>query len=86
MPPRIRATRSSPRVKAGKAAPVTVRKIQPQTLVDIGHISTEALPLQDIPPHMRSVHPVAASVAYRLADGKWNRVEVAEDGRSVMVR
>lgn len=84
MPPRTRAPRP-PRLKAGKPEPVTVRQIPPQTLVDIGHVSLDPLPERDIPARLRSVHPVAASVGYRLAKGNWERVQSTGDGQTVMV-
>jgi hypothetical protein len=57
----------------------------PQTLVDIGHISLDPLPARDIPARLHAVHPVAASVGFRLAKGDWNRVQPGDDRHTVMV-
>lgn len=84
VPPRTRATRP-PRLNSGRREPVVVRKIQPQTLVDIGHVSTDPLPQGDIPGRLRAVHPVAASVGFRLAKGDWDRVQPGSDGLTVLV-
>lgn len=83
MPPRTRA-KYPPRLKADRKEPVTVKKVKPQTLVDIGHVSTDPLPDGDIPARLRDVHPVAASVAYRLV-GDWDRVQPGGDRLTVIV-
>lgn len=70
------------RITTGKTAPVVVdyqpslisrRRAAERTDTPDGRV--EPLRERDIPDRLRGVSPVAATVAYRLANGNWGRVK-----------